>query len=60
VGRDTTGRTIIQLAVDDWGLERFLTFDADAADLEDGGDDEPMLTTRRMGRPSWSTWCGRR
>jgi hypothetical protein len=29
------------LAVDDWALEKLLTFDADAADLEDGGDDEP-------------------
>jgi hypothetical protein len=41
VGEDTAGRKIIQLAVDDWTLERLLTFDADAAELEDGGDDEP-------------------
>jgi hypothetical protein len=40
VGKDTAGRTIIQLAVHDWALERLLTFDADAADLEQGGDDE--------------------
>ena len=41
MGRDAAGRTIIQLAVDDRALERLMTFDADAADLEDGGDDEP-------------------
>jgi hypothetical protein len=33
VGRDTAGRTILQLALDDWVLEKFVTFDADAADL---------------------------
>jgi hypothetical protein len=37
VGRDAAGRTIIQLAVDDRALERLMTFDADAADLEDWG-----------------------
>ena len=41
VGRDTAGRTIIQLAVDDWALEKLLIFEAEAVDLEDGGDDEP-------------------
>jgi hypothetical protein len=41
VGKDTAGRTIIQLPVDDWALERLLTFDAETAELEDGGDDEP-------------------
>jgi hypothetical protein len=40
-GRDAAGRTVIALAVDDWLLERLLTFDAGADDLEDGGDDEP-------------------
>jgi hypothetical protein len=40
-GRDATGRTLITLAVDDWLLERLLTFDAGAEDLEDGGDQEP-------------------
>ena len=40
VGRDTAGRTIVQLAVDDWALEKLLTFDADAADLEPEPDDE--------------------
>jgi hypothetical protein len=41
VGRDTRRRTIIQLAVDDRTLEKLMTFDADAAELEDGGDGEP-------------------
>ena len=41
VGRDGAGRTIIQLAVDGWVLEKLLTFGADAAELEDQGDDEP-------------------
>ena len=40
-GRDTAGRTIIQLAVDNWTLEKLATFDADAAELEDGVDAEP-------------------
>ena len=38
VGKDTAGRTIIQLAVDDWALDKLMTFDAEAADLE--GEDE--------------------
>ena len=40
IGRDGTGRTVIQLAADDWLLERLLTFDAGAEDLEDSGDAE--------------------
>jgi hypothetical protein len=40
VGRDTVGRTILQLAVDDLVLEKLMTFGAEAADLEDGGDGE--------------------
>jgi hypothetical protein len=40
-GRDAAGRTVITLAVDDWLPERLMTFDADADDLEDGGDAEP-------------------
>ena len=40
VGRDTTGRAIIQLAVDDWVLDKLLGFDAEAAELEDA-DAEP-------------------
>jgi hypothetical protein len=35
------GRTIIQLSVNDWVLEKLMTFDADATYLEEGGDDEP-------------------
>ena len=41
VGKDATGRTIVQLALDDWVLEKLMGFDADAAELEDGGDGEP-------------------
>ena len=51
VGRDTAGRTIIQLAVDDWALERLMTFDADSADLEDGRDDEPDADDEEHGPP---------
>ncbi|MDF2765672.1 MAG: hypothetical protein K0S81_2666 [Rhodospirillales bacterium] len=40
IGRDHTGRTVIQLAADDWLLDRLLTFDAGAEELEDGGDAE--------------------
>ena len=39
-GRDIGGRTIIKLAVDDWVLEKLMTFDADAAELEPEPDDE--------------------
>ena len=60
VGRDTAGRTIIQLAVDDWTLEKLLTFDTDATELEDGATTSPMPTTRRMVRRLWSSSCGRR
>ena len=52
VGRDTVGRIIIQLAVDDCTLEKLLAFDADAADLENGADAEPGPITRRMARRS--------
>ena len=41
IGRDAAGRTVIQVAADDWLLERLLTFDTAAEDLEDGGDAEP-------------------
>ena len=40
VGRDTAGRMIIQLAVDDRVLETLMTFDGEAADLEPEPDDE--------------------
>jgi hypothetical protein len=51
VGRDTAGRTIVQLAVDDWALERLLTFDADAAELEDGADAEAGPDDEEDGPP---------
>jgi hypothetical protein len=35
LGRDTAGRTIIQLAVDDWTFEKLLTFNAGSEDLKD-------------------------
>jgi hypothetical protein len=41
VGKDATGRTIVQLALEDWVLEKLMGFDADAAELEGGGDAEP-------------------
>ena len=34
------GRTVLQLAVDDWTLDKLMVFDADVAELEDA-DDEP-------------------
>jgi hypothetical protein len=40
VGQDA-GQTIIQVAVDRATLERLMAFGADAAEREDGGDDEP-------------------
>jgi hypothetical protein len=51
VGRDAAGRTMILLAVDDCVLEKLMTFDADAADLEDGGDDEPGPDDEEDGPP---------
>jgi hypothetical protein len=38
VGRDTAGRTVVQPPVADSVLEKLMAFDAEAADLEDGGD----------------------
>ena len=46
VGRDAAGRVVIQLAADDWLLERLLTFDAGSEDLEynaDAEDDGPVM-----------------
>jgi hypothetical protein len=40
-GSDAVGRTVITFAVDDWLLERLLTFDAGSEELEDNGDAEP-------------------
>jgi hypothetical protein len=41
VGRDASGRTVIQLAADDWPLEQLLSFDSHSEDWEHGGDAEP-------------------
>jgi hypothetical protein len=41
VGWDSAGRTIIQLAVDGWVFEKLMGCDAEATELEDGGDAEP-------------------
>ena len=51
VGRDTAGRTIIQLAVNDRVLERLMTFDAEGVDLEDGGEGEPDADDEKDGPP---------
>jgi hypothetical protein len=51
VGTDTVGRTFILRAVDGRVLERLMTFDADAAELE------PSPTKKRMGRRFRSTSC---
>jgi hypothetical protein len=41
VGQDPVGRTVIQLAVDEWVLDKLMSLGVDAADLEDYADDEP-------------------
>ena len=41
VGRDAAGRMVIKLAVERADFERLMAFGADAAESEDGGDDEP-------------------
>jgi hypothetical protein len=51
VGMDAAGRTIVQLHVDDWVLEKLMTFDSDAADLEEGGDGEPQPDDEEDGPP---------
>ena len=51
VGRDSAGRTVIQVAADDWVLERLMTFDADGAELEDGADAEPEPDDEDDGPP---------
>jgi hypothetical protein len=52
VGRDTVGRTIVQLAVDDWTLQKLMTFDVEAAELEDGADDDPDADDEEDGPPA--------
>ena len=51
VGRDTAGQTIIQLSVPDYVLDTLMTFDAEAAELEDGGDGEPDADAEEDGPP---------
>jgi hypothetical protein len=41
VGHDGAGRTVLQLAVDRATFDRLMAFGTDAAEREDGGDDEP-------------------
>jgi hypothetical protein len=42
IGADPAGRTIIQLAVNDWVLDQLLLFDGGSEDFEeDSGDREP-------------------
>jgi hypothetical protein len=51
VGRDTAGQTIIQLSVPDDVLDTLMTFDPEAAELEDGGDGEPDADAEEDGPP---------
>jgi hypothetical protein len=51
-GRDAAGRRVITHAVEDWLLERLLTFDAGAEDYEDNGDGEPDDDAEMDGPPS--------
>jgi hypothetical protein len=51
VGKDSAGRTVIKLAVDDWVLEKLMAFDAEVAELEDQGDDEPDADAECDGPP---------
>ena len=51
IGRDAAGRTVIQLAAEDWLLEQLMTFDAGAEDLEDddeADDSPPVLSFDRI------------
>jgi hypothetical protein len=60
VGRDTVGRTIIQLAVDDRTLETLVTFDAEA-DSEPEPDEESAAGARygqgKIQPPSTTSVC---
>jgi hypothetical protein len=51
IGRDAANQTIIQLPVDQPTLDRLMAFGADAAESEDGGDDEPY-----EGPPMHACW----
>jgi hypothetical protein len=41
VGRDGVGRNLLCLALTDAEMDRLMAFGANAAENEDGGDDEP-------------------
>ena len=41
VGRDDADRMVVQLAIEPRDFDRLMAFGADAAESEDGGDDEP-------------------
>jgi hypothetical protein len=51
VDEDATGRTIVQLALDHWVLERLMAFDAEVAELENQGDDERDVDDEVEGAP---------
>jgi hypothetical protein len=51
VGVDAAGRMIIELALDDGVLEKLMTFDAEAAELEEGSDAEPDADDEEDGPP---------
>ena len=51
VGKDDAGRTMILLAVYECVLEKLMTFEAEPADLEDGGDAEPEPDDEEDGPP---------
>jgi hypothetical protein len=42
---------IIELAVDNWVLGKLMMFDAEATDVEDGGDAEPDADDEEDGPP---------
>ena len=51
MGRDSAGRTVIELVVDDWILDKLMGSDADAVEREDGGDGEPDADHEADGSP---------
>lgn len=51
VGKDTMGRTVIQLVVDDWVLDTLMTFDAEATEFENAVDAEPEPDDEEDGPP---------
>jgi hypothetical protein len=50
--RDAAGRTLITLAVNDWLLERLLTFDAGPRTSRMAATTSLTITRRRTGRPA--------